>query len=84
MIVEDIHIPLKSNHATELMPRQTDVQDIPFARNYQNVHPSLPWYKHDLQTSSLSYEQLLHLLNTDNDVELLDFLTDLNLIERSR
>ena len=28
-----------------------------FDRNYQNVHPLLGWYKHDLQTYHFSYEQ---------------------------
>ena len=41
--------------------------DKEFTRNYQNVHPILPWYKHDLQTPHISYEDFLDLTNPDNE-----------------
>ena len=42
-------------------------------RNYQNVHPLLPWYKHDLETGHISYEQFQRLMSVEHEEELLDF-----------
>ena len=47
-----------------------------FHWNYQNVHPLLPWYKHDLETTHMSYEKLQNLVSLDNELQLLDFLTE--------
>ena len=71
----------------DFMPKMSDKldedTDIPgkanLDRNYQNVHPLLPWYKHDLETTTLSYDRLQHLLHADNEVELIDFLTQLSI-----
>ena len=53
-------------------------------RNYQNVHPLLGWYKHDLQTGHLSYDQFQQLMSTEKEEELLDFLVSVNLIAKER
>ena len=45
------------------------INDQTLERDYQNVHPILPWYKHDLDTGKLSHENLVRLLNKDNEVE---------------
>ena len=55
-----------------------------FQRNYQNVHPLLPWYKHDLETTHMSYEKLQNLVSLDNELQLLDFLTEVNLLAKDR
>ena len=58
--------------------------DKEFTRNYQNVHPILPWYKHDLQTSHISYEDFLDLTNPDHERKMYEFLTDVGLIPSLR
>ena len=35
--------------------------------NYQNVHPLLGWYKHDLETGHFSYDQFEKLMSTENE-----------------
>ena len=54
--------------------------DKEFTRNYQNVHPVLPWYKHDLPTSHIGYEEFLDLTHPDNEKKMYEFLTDIGLI----
>ena len=61
-----------------------DKSDKEFTRNYQNVHPVLAWYKHDLPTSHLSYEKKLELTHPDNEKMLYAFLTEVCLIPSSR
>ena len=53
-------------------------------RQYQNVHPILPWYKHDLVTETFSYERLNRLINQDNEAELFTFFTSLNLMPAAK
>ena len=54
-----------------------DKSDKEFTRNYQNIHPGLPWYKHDLLTS--------HIGNVpDNEKEMYNFLTEVGLVPSSR
>ena len=36
----------------------TQTMERTLERNYQNVHPLLPWYKHDLETGHINYEQV--------------------------
>ena len=50
----------------------------------QNLHPQLPFYKHDLITEHLSYDQLLQLLDPANDVYLIELLTSLGVIAVSQ
>jgi len=57
--------------------------DKEFTRNYQNVHPILPWYN-DLQTSHVSYEDFLDLTNPDHERKMYEFLTDVGLIPSFR
>ena len=53
-------------------------------RNYENVHPLLGWYKHDLQTEHLSYDQFQQLMSKEKEEELLNFLVSVNLIAKER
>ena len=62
----------------------TQVNESKLDRNYQNVHPLLPWYKHDLETGHISYEQFQSLMSVDHEEELLDFLVQYNLIAADR
>jgi len=50
----------------------------------QNLHPQLPFYKHDLITEHLSYDQLLQLLDPANDVYLIELLTSLGVVAVSQ
>ena len=60
------HLPCKDS---ETMTQQAD--------RFQNVHPLLGWYKHDLQTGVLSYDEFCELMKPDNDVQLIDLLTQI-------
>ena len=42
---------------------------------FQNVHPLLGWYKHDLETGILSYDKFMNLMQPANDTQLLNLLT---------
>ena len=55
-----------------------------FEQNFQNVHPMLPWYKYDLETKHMRYEKLHNLLSLDSELQLLDFITGVNLIAKDR
>ena len=48
------------------------------------MHLLLPWYKHDLETGHISYEQFQSLMSVDHEEELLDFLVQYNLIAADR
>ena len=50
---------------------------------FQNVHPLLSWYKHDLETGVLSYDKFMELMNPDNDVQLINVLTEIGVIADS-
>ena len=54
------------------------------SRHYQNVHPFLGWYKHDLQTKHMSYDKFMELTNVNNEKMMYDFLMDVGLIPKSR
>ena len=82
----DVDIPIKVGKtdlpitAIDLMPDLlNDDLNIPneptLERQYQNLHPMLPWYKFDLDTGKMSYQSLNRLLHEDNELELFDFLT---------
>ena len=59
---------------------QTKLDDL--NRNYQNVHPMLGWYKHDLGTGHFSYDKFQELMSTEKEDKLLDLLVDLNLLAK--
>ena len=44
--------------------------------HYQNVHPVLPSYKHDLHTTTMSPDQLSFLLRDENEAKLVKLLQD--------
>ena len=50
---------------------------------FQNVHPLLGWYKHDLLTGILSYDSFMQLMNPDNDLPLMNLLTEIGVIADS-
>ena len=50
----------------------------------QNVHPYLAMYKHDLITEHMSYDDFLNLISDDNEIVLLQYLTDLGLLNTSQ
>ena len=68
------------HHFTE--NEQTKLDDL--NRNYQNVHPMLGWYKHDLDTGHFSSDKFQQLMSTEKEDELLDLLVDLNLLAKER
>ena len=60
--------------------------DILMAANFylQNVHPYLAMYKHDLITEHMSYDDFLNLISDDNEIGLLQYLTNLVLLNTSQ
>ena len=58
----------------------TDIVD---DTRFQNVHPLLGWYKHDLLTGILSYDSFMQLMNPDNDLPLMNLLTEIGVIADS-
>ena len=46
----------------------------------QNVHPVLAMYQHDLITSHMGFAKFSELVSMDNEMQLLNFLTDFGLI----
>ena len=47
---------------------------------FQNVHPLLGWYKHDLEAGILSYDKFMNLMQPANDIQLLNLLTQVGVI----
>ena len=41
-------------------------------------------YKHDLITEHMSYGDFLHLISDDNEIDLLQYLTDVGLLNTSQ
>ena len=58
----------------------TDIVD---DARFQNVHPLLGQYKHDLQTGFLLFECFLELMNADNNLPLMNLLTKIGVIADS-
>ena len=50
---------------------------------FQNVHPLLPWYQFDLNTSRMSYDEFMHLIDPKNDEQMIRFLTDIGILASS-
>ena len=48
--------------------------------NYQNVHPYLAFYQHDLKTGSISHTDLCSLLSPDNELSLLPMLQETGVV----
>ena len=63
---------------------ELEVNDTDFVRQYQNIHPMLGWYKPDLETGKLSYDQFRALLQPENEEELIQLLTDVGLLSKDR
>ena len=80
--------PVKSDHVSMIMPIMNensihkctsgcpDHQADNLERQYQNVHPLLPWYKDDLVSVDMSYGELQEMLRPDISKILLKFLTE--------
>ena len=47
---------------------------------FQNKHPLLGWYKHDLNTGELSYDKFCNVMQPENDFELMNLLTEIGVI----
>ena len=50
---------------------------------FQNVHPLLAWYKHDLETGIFSYDKFMDLINPINDAQLVKLLTEIGTVAAS-
>ena len=46
----------------------------------QNEHPLHRFYKNDLVTDTMSYDQLLELLSKEKEIQLIDFLSQIGVI----
>ena len=82
--------PLKTDHnlcsdAVEMMPNITETSRIPSyeRERFQNVHPLLGWYKHDLRTGFLPYDDFSDLMKPDNDIQLIELLEQIGVIADS-
>ena len=62
-----------------MLPTKTDKENtMPtqlLGDRFQNVHPLLSWYKFDLNTSHMSCEEFMNLIDPKNDEKLITFLT---------
>ena len=72
----------------DMLPTKTDKENhfsTTFSEDrFQNLHPLLPWYKHDLNSTSMSYDQFMQLIDPRNDDgQLIRFLTDLGVMASS-
>ena len=82
--------PLKSNNKYDdqnMLPIICNKNELPVVvadeKRFQNVHPLLGWYKHDLQTGILLYESFMQLISPDNDRPLMNLLTEIGMIADS-
>ena len=50
---------------------------------FQNVHPLLGWERNDLPTGVLLYAEFCNLMKPDNDVQLVDLLTQVGVFADS-
>ena len=59
--------------AQYMLPQDVNKENTPVksldADRFQNVHPLLPWYKYDLNSSSMSYDAFLHLIDPKTMLE---------------
>ena len=89
-VSSDEDVPLKSdniNSALDFMPLVDGKENVAIFENkdnrFQNVHPLLGWYKHDIETGALSYDKFMELMNPCNDVQLINVLTNIGIIASS-
>ena len=56
----------KRTSVEDMLPQQADgnksAKRLDVDR-FQNVHPLLPWYQFDLNTSRMSYDEFMHLID---------------------
>ena len=71
-VSSDEEIPLKTekfNSVHDFMPCLGDKEHTKAVetddKRFQNVHPLLSWYKHDLETGVLSYDKFMELMHPD-------------------
>ena len=57
---------------------------IPSSMYLQNLHPGLAMFKSDLKTDKMSFEDLQHLCDFNNESELVKFLIDLGVLAQSQ
>ena len=67
--------PIKEVHSVPPLPASYDMQ---------NVHPVLPFYQHDLVTTTMSHDELASLLQPENELKLLTFLQESGIIAKSQ
>ena len=91
-VSSDEDIPLKtdcSNLAVDLLPiitrarTATSLISSEECERFQNVHPLLGWYKHDLRTGLLSYDNFCELMNPGKDIELINLLAQIGVLADS-
>ena len=74
----------KRTSIVDMLPTKTDKENtMPtqlLGDRFQNVHPLLSWYKFDLNTSHISYESFMNLIDPKNDENLITFLTEIGII----
>ena len=74
----------KRTSIVDMLPTKTDKENtMPtqlLGDRFQNVHPLLSWYKFDLNTSHMSCEEFMNLIDPKNDENLITFLTETGII----
>ena len=64
-------------------PDQQPVMAIPSSMFLQNLRTGLAMFKCDLKTDKMSFEDLQHICDCNNEPELIKFLTDLGVLAQS-
>ena len=77
--VQDLLPILEDNVDTNSSKPASIFEDLSSDR-FQNVHPLLGWYKHDLNTGVLSYDDFNNLMQPENDVQLINLLSEIGVI----
>ena len=67
-------LPLQPKTKVECIP------ELPPNLVRQNVHPMLAFYQHDLKTDTMSHDAFARLLAPDNELDLLQFLSQAGVI----
>ena len=80
------HKKARTNETSHMMPILSDPvsMPIPSSMYLQNLHPGLAMFKSDLKTDKMSFEDLQHLCDFNNESELVKFLTDLGVLAQSQ
>ena len=53
-------------------------------RQFQNLRLLFGWYKHDIKTGHMSYDDFCALMGENNDEQRIQFLISVGLIAKSR